>query len=224
MNVNATSSNAIVLDETVVLFGKQRVFDEISLEVQPGSLLWLSGANGAGKSTLLRAVAGLLPYNGEVTVMGARPGSLEARRACLFVPDEPALFEDLSLREHAEFTAGIYARPVALERIMHWLEVFDLETRLDEFPASHSRGMRQKLSLALALGLELPVTLLDEPFNGLDAASQESLQRGILDMIARGLTLAFSAHQTDITTALTRHPRCIVASFKDGTVTVSRAS
>jgi ABC-2 type transport system ATP-binding protein len=214
---------AIELTDAVVLFGRQRVFEEVNLSVPGGSLLWLSGANGAGKSTLLRAIAGLLPFNGEISVLGARPGSLEARKHCLFVPDEPALYEDLSLREHAEFTAGVYAQPDALTRTLHWLEVFDLEHRLDEFPASHSRGMRQKLSLALALGLELPVTLFDEPFNGLDAVAQENLQRGLLDMVARGLTVAFSAHQTDITSALTQHPRCVVAAFHEGVVTVSNA-
>ena len=217
----ASSSSAIALTDTVVLFGKNRIFDEVNLNLPSGSLLWLSGANGAGKSTLLRAIAGLLPFNGEIRIAGHAPASLEARKEAIFVPDEPALYEDLSLREHAEFTAGLYAKPEALERILQHLETFDLETRLDEFPAAHSRGMRQKLSLALALGLELPVTLLDEPFNGLDAASQINLQRMLIVMLQKGLTLAFSAHQTDITDALRQHPVCVVATFAEGVVTVS---
>ena len=223
MDTSNTSqgSSALTLTDAVVLFGKNRIFDEVNLDLPSGSLLWLSGANGAGKSTLLRAVAGLLPFNGEIRIHGYVPASLEARREMIFVPDEPALYEDLSLREHAEFTASLYAKPEALERILQHLETFDLETRLDEFPAAHSRGMRQKLSLALALGLELPVTLLDEPFNGLDAASQISLQTILIAMLERGLTLAFSAHQTDITDALRRHPACVVATFADGAVTVS---
>ena len=214
-------SSAIALNDAVVLFGKNRIFDEVNLELPSGSLLWLSGANGAGKSTLLRAIAGLLPFNGEIRILGHAPASLEARREAIFVPDEPALYEDLSLREHAEFTAGLYAKPAALERILQHLETFELETRLDEFPAAHSRGMRQKLSLALGLGLELPVTLLDEPFNGLDAASQINLQTMLTAMLEKGLTLAFSAHQTDITDALRRHPACVVATFAEGVVTVS---
>ncbi len=214
-------SSAIALGDAVVLFGKNRIFDEVNLELPSGSLLWLSGANGAGKSTLLRAIAGLLPFNGTIRIGGHAPASLEARRLSIFVPDEPALYEDLSLREHAEFTAGLYAKPEALERILGHLRTFDLETRLEEFPAAHSRGMRQKLSLALALGLELPVTLLDEPFNGLDAASQLSLQTMLTAMLKQGLTLAFSAHQTDITDALRRHPACVVATFNDGVVTVT---
>ena len=215
------NSSAIALTDAVVLFGKNRIFDEVNLELPSGSLLWLSGANGAGKSTLLRAIAGLLPFNGAIQIGGHAPASLEARRLSIFVPDEPALYEDLSLREHAEFTAGLYAKPEALERILRHLETFDLETRLAEFPAAHSRGMRQKLSLALALGLELPVTLLDEPFNGLDAASQINLQTMLTAMLTKGLTLAFSAHQTDITDALRRHPACVVATFAEGVVTVS---
>ena len=225
MDTSNTSqgSSALTLTDAVVLFGKNRIFDEVNLELRSGSLLWLSGANGAGKSTLLRAVAGLLPFNGEIRIHGHAPASLEARKEMIFVPDEPALYEDLSLREHAEFTAGLYAKPEALTRILQHLETFDLETRLDEFPAAHSRGMRQKLSLALALGLELPVTLLDEPFNGLDAASQINLQTILTAMLERGLTLAFSAHQTDIPDALRRHPACVVATFADGAVMVSGA-
>ena len=218
-----SNTSAIALTDAVVLFGKNRIFDEVNLELPSGSLLWLSGANGAGKSTLLRAIAGLLPFNGEIRIGGHAPASLEARRQSIFVPDEPALYEDLSLREHAEFTAGLYAKPEALSRILQHLETFDLDMRLDEFPAAHSRGMRQKLSLALGLGLELPVTLLDEPFNGLDAASQINLQKMLIDMLGRGLTLAFSAHQTDITDALRQHPACVVATFAEGLVTVSGA-
>jgi ABC-2 type transport system ATP-binding protein len=215
---------ALSLNDAVVLFGRQRIFDEVNLELPRGSLLWLSGPNGAGKSTLLRAIAGLLPHNGEIRVMGAAPGSLEARRVCTFVPDEPALFEDLTLREHAQFTAGVYNVPEAEERILDLLETFDLETRLDEFPAAHSRGMRQKLSLALALGLELPVTLLDEPFNALDAASQLNLMAYLRGMLERGSTLCFSAHQTDITDALRSHPKAVIAAFADGAVTVTGAA
>jgi ABC-2 type transport system ATP-binding protein len=219
--MDSNSSNAIELSDAVVMFGKQRVFDEVNLGLPAGTLLWLSGANGAGKSTLLRAIAGLLPFNGEIKILGFAPGSLDARKQAIFVPDEPALYEDLTLREHAEFTAGLYGQPGALERILHWLEVFELDHRLDEFPASHSRGMRQKLSLALALGLELPVTLLDEPFNGLDAASQLNLQKAILGLLEKKLTVAFSAHQTDITDGLRKHARCVVASFAEGIVTVT---
>jgi ABC-2 type transport system ATP-binding protein len=214
----------LTLTDAVVLFGRQRIFDEVNLALEPGSLLWLSGPNGAGKSTLLRAIAGLLPFNGEIRVLGAAPGSLEARRASVFVPDEPALYEDLTLREHAQFTAGVYGSPDAEARILGILETFDLEGRLDEFPASHSRGMRQKLSLALALGLELPVTLLDEPFNALDAASQLNLLKILRKMLEGGLTVAFSAHQTDITDGLRQHPRCVVASFHEGAVTVTPES
>ncbi len=186
------------LDGVSVRLGGVSIIEDFGLRMSAGDLVLLAGPNGAGKSTLLRAVVGLLPYSGDIEVAGHYPTSAAAREASVFVPDEPALYEDLTLAEHARFTAILYGRPESDDACRDWLSRFGLSDRLDEFPGTHSRGMRQKLALALALGLRMPLTLLDEPFNGLDLAAQESLAAGLADRCREGGAVLLTGHQRDL--------------------------
>ncbi len=181
-----------------VRLGGVAIVDEAALTLVPGDLVLLTGPNGAGKSTLLRALVGLLPASGEVQVLGHPPTSLAAKRAFAFAPDEPALYEDLTLAEHVRFQALLYGRPEAEERTLAALAAFDLTPKLGEFPGTHSRGMRQKLSLALTLGLALPMTLLDEPFNGLDLVSQERLAAALAERTREGGAVLLTGHQREL--------------------------
>ncbi len=181
-----------------VRLGGVAIVEEFDLRLAPGDLVLLTGPNGAGKSTLLRAIAGLLPYSGDIEVGGRYPNSPAARELAVFVPDEPALYEDLTLAEHARFTAILYADPDSDTRCRHWLERFGLGGKLDEFPGTHSRGMRQKLSLSLALGLRPPLLMLDEPFNGLDRDAQENLAAGLFELCAAGGAVLLTGHQLEL--------------------------
>lgn len=185
-----------------VRLGGVQVLSGVTLTLAAGEVALLVGANGAGKSTLIRAAVGLLPYSGDVAIFGRPNRSLSARSQFVFAPDDPALYEDLTLREHARFNAMLYGRPDADERALAWLERFGLGARLDEFPGTHSRGMRQKLSLSLTLGLESPLTILDEPFNGLDIASQELLAAGLQARAAAGGSVLLTGHQRELESAL----------------------
>ena len=189
------------VDEVSVRLGGAVVLESVSFTLRAGELAWLAGANGAGKSTLLRAVAGLLPHGGDVFVLGHRPRSLAAKKAFVYVPDVAALYEDLTLREHAVFTARVYALPEAEARILAWLESFSLNRSLDESPSRHSRGMRQKLALALALGLDTSLLMLDEPFNALDVEAQEVLRTALEARAAAGGAVLLSAHGAALTGA-----------------------
>jgi len=184
--------------EVTIRLGGVAIVEEVDLTLAAGDLVLLTGPNGAGKSTLLRSLVGLLPASGDIEIAGRYPGSLEARAQFVFVPDEPALYEDLTLSEHARFNALIYQRPEAEERALAWLNEFGLEAKAGEFPGTHSRGMRQKLSLALALGLEMPITFLDEPFNGLDLESQELLAEGLARRAKDGGAVLLTGHQREL--------------------------
>lgn len=174
----------------------------VSLRVGAGERVALVGPNGAGKSTLLRTVAGLLPYGGDIEVGGRYPNSPAAREYAVFVPDEPALYEDLTLAEHARFTAILYGDAQSDGRCRDWLSRFGLGEKLGEFPGTHSRGMRQKLSLSLALGLRPSLLLLDEPFNGLDVASQAVLAAGLAELCRDGAAVLLTGHQPELAGAL----------------------
>jgi ABC-2 type transport system ATP-binding protein len=174
------------------------ILEDIGFNVEAGALLRFTGRNGAGKSTLLRAIAGLIPFTGEVLVGGAKPGTLAAKRQTLFVPDEAALYEDLTVLEHAQFVARLYEQPNAEAQIQVWLEKFFLTNRLKDVPSEFSRGMRQKLSISLALGLEAPLLMLDEPFNALDQEAQITLGAALEARAEAGGCVLFSAHQLDL--------------------------
>lgn len=191
----------VVTDLSVRLAGVT-VLEEVSFTLEAGDVALLVGPNGAGKSTLLRALVGLLPYRGDVAIFGRPNRSMTARAKFVFSPDDPALYEDLTLREHVRFTAVVYGRPEADARALEWLERFGLAAKLDEFPGTHSRGMRQKLALSLALGLELPFTVLDEPFNGLDLASQERLAAGLQARGRAGGAVLLTGHQRELESLL----------------------
>ena len=188
IRTTAAAATAAVLVATGVgvRLGGVAILEAVDLSVAPGDLLLLVGPNGAGKSTLLRALVGLLPSSGDVRIAGRLPATDAARATFAYAPDEPALHEDLTLAEHARFTAALYLRPKVEAATLAWLQAFDLGEKLAEVPGSHSRGMRQKLGLALALGLGMPLTLLDEPFNGLDSDAQATLRAGLVEGAAAG--------------------------------------
>jgi len=193
---------ALVANEVGVRLGGTTILEGVDLSLAPGDLVLLVGPNGAGKSTLLRALVGLLPSSGDVRIAGHLPATDAARATFAYAPDEPALYEDLTLAEHARFTAALYRRPQAEPATLAWLEAFDLADKLAEVPGSHSRGMRQKLGLALALGLGMSLTLLDEPFNGLDADAQTTLRAGLVERAAAGGAVLLTGHQQELPAAL----------------------
>ncbi len=173
--------------------------EPVDLALGAGELVVLVGPNGAGKSTLIGLCAGLLePTEGEVLIAGEPAGSLVARTATSYLPDNPVLYDDLSLHEHLEYVARLHGvddwRPLA----EYLLERLDLADRADDLPSRFSRGMRQKVSLALALVRPFDLLLVDEPFVGLDAPSQVTLVKLLLDAVAVGATALVSTHQLDL--------------------------
>lgn len=192
----------LTVQEVTVRLGGVPIVSDADFQLGTGELALLTGPNGAGKSTLLRALVNLLPASGEIFIDGLRPSSPDARSRFVFVPDEAALYEDLTLAEHMRFVSLIYAQPQAEERMRLWLDRFGLSAREGEFPSTHSRGMRQKLSLALALGLETPLLLLDEPYNGLDAEAQVLLNQALQERSRAGGAVLLTGHQGELLEAL----------------------
>lgn len=181
-----------------VTLGGAVILDGLDLRLDAGAAVWLEGPNGAGKTTLLRALAGLLASDGDVFVSGARAGSQAARAHLRLVPDSAPLYEDLSAGEHARLLGRIAGRDGADTAALAWCERFGLGDRLDHYPAALSRGMRQKLALAIALGGAPPLLLLDEPFNALDADAGTALLAGLADHANAGGAVLVSGHQADM--------------------------
>ncbi len=180
--------------DLVVDLGGVRILDGIDIDLFQGDFAWLSGPNGAGKSTLLRAIAGLIPSRGTIRIEGDEPSFTAARARFVYAPDQPVLYEDLTLAEHAFFMSRIYDQPDAEERILGLLAGFQLEDRLEAMPPTLSRGMQQKLALALALGLRVDLYLLDEPYDGLDARARPVLGEAMVQRVEEGCSVLVTTH------------------------------
>ncbi len=194
-------------DELVALNG-------LSMKAEPGELIALVGHNGSGKSTFLRMAAGLLdPTDGEITIAGYAAGSINARAELSFIPDEPVLYDDLSVNEHIEYIGRLHGFEEWPEVADALLENLGLAHRADDLPARFSRGLRQKTSLVLGLVRPFSVLAIDEPFVGLDPSGQVALTDLLVDAAASGACVIVATHQLEF---LEHASRCI--GLRDGEV------
>jgi ABC-type multidrug transport system ATPase subunit len=186
----------------------------LSLTVPAGQTVALVGHNGSGKSTFLRMAAGLLELSdGSITIAGVPAGTSEARAAVSFLPDEPVLYDDLSVREHLAYVAALHGVDASEEEIDGLIERVELSHRADDLPARFSRGLRQKTSIALGLVRPFDILLVDEPFVGLDASGKEAML-GILDELhADGAAVVVATHDPAF---VERAQRCV--ALRDGAV------
>ncbi len=175
------------------------MLDGVSFEVQPGELCALLGPNGAGKSTLLRILTGLLPPDAGDAVVGGLPvaGSpREMRRRIGVVPENLALFPELTIEEHLRMSGPVYGldKHVTRERAEQLLSLLGLDETRHTFAKECSHGMRKKTALAMALLHNPPVLFLDEPFEGLDPVASDTLRHLLESMAGRGITVLLTSH------------------------------
>jgi ABC-2 type transport system ATP-binding protein len=170
---------------------------DLSFRVEPGEVLGLVGPNGAGKTTTLRCIVGIIPASqGDIRIDGhsIATSPIDAKRAVAFMPDEPRLFEHLTVWEHLQFTARIY-RVRDFESIAQaLLEELELAGQRQSLPHELSRGMKQKLVIACGL-LHSPSNLIfDEPLTGLDPLGIRRMKTTILNRAQAGASVIVSSH------------------------------
>ena len=179
------------------LYGDFPAVRDLSFRVAAGEVVGLVGPNGAGKTTTLRSVAGIIaPTAGRIEVAGMDLGTdpVAAKRALAFVPDEPHLFEYLTVDEHLAFVARLYGVTDAANRSVRLLEELELGDRRASFPGELSRGMRQKLAIACGLLHDPRALLLDEPLTGLDPLGIRRMKATIVRRAAGGTAVILSSH------------------------------
>jgi ABC-2 type transport system ATP-binding protein len=183
--------------DLVKTYGTLKAVDALSFSVAPGEILGLVGPNGAGKTTALRCLAGIIPPTGGRIVIGGfdiQGQRVEARRRLAFVSDEPRLFEHLTAWDHVLVMSRIFSVPDGHERGRQLLAELQLGEKLNAFPSELSRGMKQKLSIALALLHRPQALLLDEPLTGLDPSAMRRMKDRILLVAGEGTAVILSSH------------------------------
>lgn len=179
-------------------YGHYLAVDHVSFTVPGGQVGILLGPNGAGKSTIIKSIAGLLRYEGGVGIEKMPAKTLEAKRVFAYVPEIPAMFDALTVREHIEYVRRAYNSPITEEEVEQLLTRFELEDKQKKLGNELSKGMMQKVSICCALAIQPKVILLDEPMVGLDPAAIKELKEVVLELKERGVTVLISTHMLEM--------------------------
>lgn len=192
-------SKSLRLESITCVRGGRTLFKNLQLEIQPGSMLRISGDNGSGKSSLLRILSGLLsPHAGQV-FWGS--DSITADRdqfhnELIYLGHIPALKADFTAIENLTSLALLGGRSISSEEAMHALCEAGLEHQAQRFIRTLSQGQKQRIALTrLRLPQAKPIWILDEPFNALDREANQALQSLLMKHVDSGGIVALSSHQ-----------------------------
>jgi ABC-2 type transport system ATP-binding protein len=204
-------------------YGDFTAVSQLSFTVRPGEVLGLVGPNGAGKTSTLRSVAGIIPPNGgaiRIAGVDLLADPVGAKRKLAFFPDEPRLFEYLTVRQHLAFVARIYGVDHHEETAAPLLEELELAPKADALPSELSRGMKQKLAIACGLLHGPAVMFFDEPLTGLDPLGIRRMKDSILRRAREGAAIVLSSHLLHLLEEVCSHVLILKQGTKiaDGTI------
>ena len=195
------SLQAVRLENVNKTFGRQKAVNNLSLDVPAGSVFGLLGENGAGKSTTIQMLIGLLrPSSGVVRTLGIDPSKdgLAVRGMVGYVPEAPCLYDWMNVREIGWFASGFHSDyRLGSERYLTKYNAMAKSFNLDPKKKIRqlSKGMKAKVSLALALASDPELLILDEPTSGLDLMVRREFLESMVDLAGAGRTVFLSSHQ-----------------------------
>ena len=192
------SSVMLLAEGLHVQYGNQQILRGLNLSLRAGEIYALLGGNGAGKSTTLSAFLGVLrPTAGRVEVAGVNPAADAdgARRHIAYLPENVALYEHLTARENVDYLLALSRTPRSLQAVERAFGDTGLQAEAWDRPvAGFSKGMRQKVAIAIALLRDVPVLLLDEPTSGLDPKATSDFNRLMLRLRGQGTAILMVTH------------------------------
>ena len=209
-------------------YGDFTAVNDLSFEVRPGDVMGLVGPNGAGKTTTLRCVSGIIPATlGASRLCGidVTDDPVGAKRNLAFIPDEPRLFEYLTVAQHLNFVARLYGVAGHEARAQPLLHELEMDDKRNLLPAELSRGMKQKLAIACGLLHGPKVVLFDEPLTGLDPGGMRRMKAMMRRLARDGAAIILSSHLLDLVEEVCTHLLILKDGRKiaDGTVEDVRA-
>lgn len=179
-------------------FGGKYAVKEVSLALQGSEIVCLLGPSGAGKTTLIRMITGAVRCDGgEIWIDGIRVPSMKLYREIGFMPQNDALYTDLSGLDNLLFFAGLYLMKKPRDRAMELLKLMDLSEDRDKMVGDYSGGMKKRLSLAVALLHEPKLLVLDEPTVGIDPVLRRTIWEKFHALRDAGVSMIVSTHVMD---------------------------
>ncbi|HEV3383981.1 MAG TPA: ABC transporter ATP-binding protein [Gemmata sp.] len=208
---------AIETERLTRVFGDFVAVGGIDLKVERGTFYGFLGPNGAGKSTTIKMLTGLLaPTDGFIRVLGRdmldKTQSLEVKRHVGVVPENLALFDNLTAREYLTFVGRMHLLPrdTIRARSDELLSLLDLANEEKKLSLEYSTGMKKKLALAAALLPAPDLLFLDEPFEGVDAVTSRTIRDLLLGYVSRGSTVFLTSHILELVEKLCTHVGIVV--------------
>ncbi|RXZ02001.1 ABC transporter ATP-binding protein [Fictibacillus sp. S7] len=191
--------NVLEINNLTKKFGDFIAVDNMSLSIKEGEIFGFLGSNGAGKSTTINMIAGLLRSNeGEIKILGKNIASQSkfAKRNIGIVPQDLAIYEDLTAYENVRFFAGLYGlRGTELkDRVEEALKFVGLLDKQKSLPKNFSGGMKRRLNIACAIAHKPKLIIMDEPTVGIDPQSRNYILNSVRQLNEMGCTVIYTSH------------------------------
>ncbi len=204
-------------------YATQKAVNNISFNIERGSIFGLLGPNGAGKTTLLRMITGIFyPDNGHIIFDGKQFDPLKDITKIGYMPEERGLYKKMKIGEQALYLAQLkgLSKSEAMEKIKFWFKRLEMESWWNKKVEDLSKGMSQKLQFVITVLHEPKLIILDEPFSGLDPVNANLIKDEIYGLAQRGCTIIFSTHRMEQVEEICDHIVLVNLGEKilDGTV------
>ena len=206
-------------------FGPFTAVDDLNLSIDRGEFFGFLGPNGAGKTTTIKMITGLYaPTSGSCLIDGhdIHTDPLPAKRSIGYVPDQPFLYDKLTGREFLYFVGGLFGLsvPVVKQKIVEFIETFEIGDFIDKRAEEYSQGMRQRIVLSAAMIHDPGLLIIDEPLVGLDPRSARLVKDTLKQKTTQGLTIFMSTHLLEIVEELCDR----IAIIKQGRIIYEESS
>ena len=216
--------NILELQNLKKYFATQKAVDDISFNIEQGSIFGLLGPNGAGKTTLLRMITGIFyPDEGNIIFNGRKFDPINDIRYIGYMPEERGLYKKMKIGEQALYLAQLkgMSKSDAMHKIKEWFVRFEMESWWNKKVEDLSKGMSQKLQFVITVLHEPKLIILDEPFSGLDPVNANLIKEEIFNLAQKGSTVIFSTHRMEQVEEICDHIVLVNKGKKilDGTVT-----
>ncbi len=193
-------SNILEVSHLKKYFATQKAVDDISFNIEQGSIFGLLGPNGAGKTTLIRMITGIFyPDSGDIQFNGRKFDPMNDIIGIGYMPEERGLYKKMKIGEQAMYLAQLkgMSKNDAMESIKKWFVKLEMQSWWNKKVEDLSKGMSQKLQFVITVLHNPKLIILDEPFSGLDPVNANLIKDEIFNLAKQGSTIVFSTHRME---------------------------